>query len=210
MKCILYKKNLLAIILLLIGFGCKTYKKKLAIQKIKVSFAGGNTYKEKSNTGNLNLFIISDTSDHKVTINDKFDLYSPSKKPLIIKLSKKQNSVILFDQKENEFALAFTDSSQKNCEYSCNSFFYKEDKISFISRLAVLPYLHGLSVLGGHPLFMRHHYYTLKIKKANGKRLKMQWTYSVQKYKAVNSNRKKWSNDYCVDNGGGLTKLRIK
>ncbi|MBL7913149.1 MAG: hypothetical protein JNJ41_18950 [Bacteroidia bacterium] len=210
MKRILYKKNLLAILLFLIGFGCKTYKEKLSIQKINVSFAGGNNYKEKSNTGNLDLFIISDTSEHKVTTNDKFDLYSPSKKPVIIKLTKKNNSVILSDQNENEFALAITDSLEQTCNYNCKTYFDEADKVTFTSRLAFFPYWHGLSVLGGHPLFMRHHYYTLKIKKANGKRLKMQWTYSVQKFRPDDSNRKKWSGDYCVDNGGGLTQLRIK
>jgi len=210
MKCILYKKNLLAIILLLICFGCKTYRKKLSIKQIDVSFSGGNNYKEKSNIGNVSIMITADTSYNSIITNAKFDLYSPSKKPVIIKLSKKDYLVILSDQNENEFVFALTDSSERNCNYNCKAYFDAADKVTFKSSLAFFPYWHGLSVLGGHPLFMRKHYYTLKIKKTGGKKIMMQWTYSVQKNKSAHSSKRKWSGDYCVDNSGGLTKLRIK
>jgi hypothetical protein len=173
-----------------------------------VSFLGGNNYPKKNNEGSTEILVT--TSDTSISTLKKFDSYSPLNEPVIIKLARKNKTIILYDKNGNEFDLAFTDSTENNCNYNCKAIFYKTDKISFTSQLAFFPYWHGLSVLGGHPLFMRHFYYTLVIKKPDGKKLKMQWTYSRQKYKPYNSRRKKWSNDYCVDNGGGLTLLKIK
>ncbi len=172
-----------------------------------MSLLGGNNYAQKSNQGGIEIYVTA--SDSTISILNKLDVYSPLKDPITLSVTRKNNSVILTDKNAKEFVLAFADSSEKNCNYSCKTSFYKEDKISFTSRLAFFPYWHGLSVLGGHPLFMRRHFYTLIIEKADGKKLKMKWTYSRQKYRPYNSKRKKWSGDYCVDNGGGLTQLRI-
>lgn len=173
-----------------------------------MSLLGGNNYPEKNNQGAIEIHVTA--TDTSIPITKKFDSYSPLNEPVIIKMARKNNAIILSDKNGNEFVLAFTDSTENYCNYSCKALFYKEDKISFTSQLAFFPYLHGLSALGGHPLFMKHFYYTLVIKKPNGKKLKMQWTYSRQKYRSYNSRRKKWSADYCVDNGGGLTLLKIK
>ncbi len=202
------KNKFLIILFVFVFFSCKTFKNTLLIEKLNVSFLGGNNYPKKNNEGSIDIHVT--TSDTSISTLKKFDSYSPLNEPVIIKLAQKNNTIILSDKNGNEFALAFTDSTEKNCHYNCKAVFYKEDKISFTSQLASFPYWHGLSVLGGHPLFMRHFYYTLVIKKPDGKKLKMQWTYSRQKYKPYNSRHKKWSNDYCVDNGGGLTLLKIK
>ncbi|MBL7920589.1 MAG: hypothetical protein JNJ40_09770 [Bacteroidia bacterium] len=193
--------------MLVFFFSCKCHKNSLTIEKLNVGLSGGNNYAQKSNQGGIEIFVTP--SDSAISILKKLDVYSPLKDPITLSVKRKNNSVILTDKSGKEFALAFADSSEKNCNYSCKTSFYKEDKISFISHLAFFPYWHGFSALGGHPLFMRRHYYTLLIKKEDGKKLKMRWTYSVQKYKAYNSRRLKWSGDYCVDNGGGLTLLKI-
>jgi hypothetical protein len=203
----IFSASLIALFLILC-FSCRTHKSNLTLQQLNVSLLGGNNYPNKVNQGGIEILVSA--SDSAIPILKKFDVYCPLKKPIIVKLKKETNLFILSDENGKQFVIGAIDSSEINCDYSCKNRFYKEDKISFTSRLAFFPYWHGLSVLGGHPLFMRHHYYTLIIKKADGKKIKMQWTYSMQTYKPYNSKRKKWSGDYCVDNGGGLTKLEIK
>ncbi len=192
---------------ILLFFSCKTYKTKLTIEKINISFSGGINYATNSNTGGIEINVA--TFDTAIGLLKKFDAYSPLKKPVILEIKKINNSVFLKDQNENDLVFALMESPETNCEYNCLAYFDKSDKVSFTSYLAFFPYWHGFSALGGHPLFMRRHYYTLLIKKADGKKLKMRWTYSVQKYKPNNSRRWKWLGDYCVDNGGGLTLLKI-
>lgn len=203
-----YLKNRWFFLLCAIVFvSCKNYKNNLTIEQVNVGLSGGNNYPKNSNQGTIEIHVTN--SDSAIPILKKFDVYSPSKKPVTLKITRRNNSVILADQNGKEFVFAIIDSSETNCNYSCKTHFYKDDSISFTSRLAFFPYWHGFSGLGGHPLFMRHHFYTLIIKKSNGKKLKMKWTYSIQKYKPYNSNRRKWSGDYCVDNVGGLTKLKM-
>lgn len=202
-----FQNCLLLSLLILLFFSCKTYKTKLTIEKIKISLSGGINYATNSNTGGIEINVA--TFDTAIGLLKKFDAYSPLKKPVILEVKKINNSVVLKDQKGNDLVFALIESSVTNCEYNCQAYFDTSDKTSLTSHLAFFPYWHGFSALGGHPLFMRRHYYTLLIKKVDGKKLKMRWTYSVQKYKPYNSRTRKWSGDYCVDNGGGLTLLKI-
>jgi len=192
-------------------FSCRIHKKELQIQNMNVSLLGGNTYKTNSNTGNFEINLINpDTSSTSLRTINHLNIYCPLKNPILIKLSKKDNIATLSDSKGNSIELGRIEESASNCNYDCELPIEKTDKVSVSSSLGLLPYWHGYSALGGLPLFMRYHYYTLKIKKENGNVLILQWKYSVYKYKPFGGNSKVWSGDYCEDNGGGLTKLKIK
>ena len=140
----------------------------------------------------------------------KLDDYSPIKKPVIILINKKNNVVILSNEIGQEFVLGVMDTLENSCNYNCNISYIKNDKITLKSSLGFFPYWHGISPLGGLSLFMRYHYYTLKIIKQNGDVLIAQWKYSVHKYVPFEGKQRVWSGDYCEDKGGGLTKLKIK
>lgn len=176
-----------------------------------VSFLGGNNYKTISNKGNLKITIQnSDTIRSSLKTTNHLEMYCPLKNPIIITFNKKDSAVIINDSQGNSFDIGTLYKSKTDCNYDCNFYFHPSHKIYFTSKLGHLPYWHGFSALGGLPLFMRYHYYTLKIKNQNGKTLTFQWKYSVHKYKPFGSNVKAWSGDYCEDSGGGLTKLKIK
>lgn len=190
-------------------YSCRLSKRELQIQNMSVSFLGGNNYSTASNTGNLKIkFTNTDTTTLKML--SYLEMYSPLKKSIIISITKKDNTASLSNTNGSEFSLGIIENVDNNCTYECNLLPAKTDKISLTSSLGLFPYWHGYSALGGLPLFMRYHYYTLKIKKLNGETLILQWKYSVYRYTPFNGKSKIWSSDYCEDSGGGLTKLIIK
>ncbi len=204
------KKWVIFFLFPLIMISCKTYRTYVPIQGIKVSFDGGNNYEKASNIGNIEIRIQKNNAPNGgPEITSKFDAYSPIKRPVILTITEKNNLVLLSDQMGKAFILGEIDSTEKNCNYDCKINYIKTDKVSFKSAVAIFPYWHGWHILSGQPLFMRYHYYTLKVQKSNGKMLKMEWKYSVYKIKN-NGKPYIWSGDYCEDKGGGLTKLKIK
>lgn len=202
---------ILIILLILFVTSCKNNKSNLSVKNINVSFLGGSNYKVKPNKGGFEILIIeTDFNKSNLRIANELNDYSPIKKPIIITINKKNNIVNLCNEAGQEFALGVIDTTENNCNYNCKINFFTTDIVTLKSSLGFFPYLHGLSPLGGLSLFMRYHYYTLKIKKQNGTVLIIQWKYSVHKYIPFGKKSKVWSGDYSVDKGGGLTKLKIK
>jgi len=191
---------------------CRVHKRELQIQNISVSFLGGNNSQTASNTGDLkiNIGVNHDTLHHSLRMVNTLEMYSPIKKPILVSFFKKGDEAFISDADGPNFNLGHIEKTEDNCNYNCTLSIKASDRIYLSSSLGALPYFHGYSALGGLPLFMRYHYYTLKIKKENGNVLILQWKYSVYKYKPFGGNSKVWSGDYCEDNGGGLTKLKIK
>jgi len=196
-------------ILSLFLLSCRVHKQELKIQTMSVNFLGGNNYQGASNTGNFKIQIEpQDTTQYSLKMAHSLEMYSPLKKPILVSFSKKNKEAFITDMAGHNFN--FGQIEKSDCNYDCSLSLNKTDKIYLSSSLGALPYYHGFSTLGGLPLFMRYHYYTLKIKKATGETLVLQWKYSVYKYKPFGGKSKVWSGDYCEDNGGGLTKLKIK
>lgn len=205
-------KNILLLVfaLNLLMCSCRVNKRELQIQNISVSFLGGNNYSAASNTGNLKVKLTNADTTTSLKMLSYLEMYSPLKNPIIISISKKNNAASLSNINGAAFNLGTIEDIENTCNYDCSILPEKNDKISLTSSLGSFPYWHGYSALGGLPLFMRYHYYTLKIKKQNGEMLILQWKYSVYRYTPFNGRSKIWSSDYCEDKGGGLTKLIIK
>ena len=186
---------------------CRVRYQTLNIQDATVSFLDSNA----SSLGGFKFKLAnSDTTKSIVRTVTSLDKYSPIKNPILITISKKDNCVMLSNLNGSCFQLGKTVADGESCNYDCPLIFDSMDKISLTSNLGLFSYWHGISSLGGLPLFMRYHYYTLKIKKESGQTLLLEWKYSIHKYKPSNGKSKVWSTDYCEDNGGGLTKLKIK
>lgn len=198
------------LVVLLLSVSCKTHKKSFIVKEILLSFSGGNTYHELSNLGNFRV-LVKETDSSKITSGSKrtFDAYSPLKNPVQVLMTKKKSLTFLGSHKK-EFFLGKLDNKDSLCIYDCNLTTCPGSKITFNSYINRIPYWHGLSPLGGLSLFMHYHHYRLTIQNDNGKRLYMQWKYSVYKLKHPSKRNKEWSDDYCEDGGGGLVEIRIQ
>ncbi|MCE9538293.1 MAG: hypothetical protein K8R85_03630 [Bacteroidetes bacterium] len=170
------------------------------------NFLGGNAYETVSNNGEL-MFTIHPIETPKTSpqINYNFDVYSSCKKPVTINISRNNKVILLSNNHRDEFVLGELSNIDSVCNYDCNVLFNATDKITFKSKLSIFKHWNGLHILSNSPLFIRYHYYTLKIKKISGKVLIARWRYNVHKHKN-SMNEKHWSGD----SNGGLIKMRIK
>lgn len=198
------------LLVLLLFVCCKTHKKNFIVKEILLSFSGGNTYPELSNLGNFRI-AVKEKDSSKTTSRSKktFDAYCPLKNPVQVLMTKKKSLIFLGSHKK-DFFLGKLDDKDSLCIYDCNLTTPARSKITFNSYINRIPYWHGLSPLGGLSLFMHYHHYRLTIQNDNGKRLFMHWKYSVYKLKHSSKRKKKWSDDYCEDGGGGLVGIRIQ
>lgn len=188
---------------------CTTYRTDLQVESINVSFSGGNTYKSKQNNGGLKLAIHSkETPETSPRINTHFDVYSSGETPVTLSIKRNNNLAVLSNEQGEEFVLGELKVTDSSCYYDCSVIFAPSDKITFKSELSAFRHWNGIHILNKTPLFIRYHYYTLKITKKDGEVLIAKWKYGI--YRVRNSNSSKhWTGDQALSNSGLVT-LKIK